>query len=70
MKDITKKVHKAIFEMDKDINGVPYTYENKDELAFGTEFEESWDQAMDYAHHVMSTPEFEKDIKEWLDNKS
>tara|TARA_R110000751_G_scaffold22064_1_gene62555 strand:+ start:977 stop:1150 length:174 start_codon:yes stop_codon:yes gene_type:complete len=54
----------------RDINGVPYTYENKDELAFGTEFEESWGQAMDYAHHVMSTPEFEKDIKEWLDNKS
>ena len=34
----------------RDINGVPYTYENKDELAFGTEFE--------------------KDIKEWIDNKS
>ena len=53
----------------RDINGVPYTYENKDELAFGTEFEESWDNAMEYAHHVMSTPEFEKDMKEWLDNK-
>ena len=25
----------------RDINGVPYTYENKDELAFGTEFEEA-----------------------------
>ena len=46
---------------------VPYS-EAVDKL--GTEFEESWDDAMDYAHHVMSTPEFEKDIKEWLDNKS
>jgi hypothetical protein len=34
------------------------------------EFEKSWDNAMEYAHHVMSTPEFEKDMKEWLDNKS
>ena len=26
--------------MTKDINGVEYSYENKDELAFGTYFEE------------------------------
>jgi hypothetical protein len=51
----------------RDINGVPYTYENKDELAFGTDFEDSWDNAMAYAHYVMTTPEFEKDMKEWLD---
>ena len=51
----------------RDINGVPYTYENKDELTFGTDFEDSWDNAMACAHHVMTTPEFEKDMKEWLD---
>ena len=26
--------------VEKDINGVEYSYENKDELAFGTEHEE------------------------------
>ena len=26
--------------VEKDINGVEYSYENKDELAFGTYFEE------------------------------
>ena len=26
--------------VEKDINGVEYSYENKDELAFGTEYEE------------------------------
>ena len=26
--------------MRKDVNGVLYAYENKDELAFGTDFEE------------------------------
>jgi|TARA_R100000742_G_C4232642_1_gene53885 hypothetical protein len=52
-----------------DINGIPYTYENKDELSFGTDFEDSWGRAMAYAHHVMTTPEFEQDMKEWLDKK-
>lgn len=48
----------------RDINGVPYTYENKDELAFGTEFEESWDDAMQHAHDVMETEQFANDMKE------
>jgi hypothetical protein len=31
------------------------------------DFEESWGKAMAYANQVMSTPEFEADMKEWLD---
>ena len=33
--------------MVKDINGVEYSYENKDELAFGTYFEEEAEEELE-----------------------
>ena len=35
--------------VEKDINGVEYSYENKDELAFGTEYEE---EEVEVTEHV------------------
>ena len=33
--------------VEKDINGVEYSYENKDELAFGTYFEEEAEEELE-----------------------
>ena len=33
--------------VEKDINGVEYSYENKDELAFGTYFEEEVEEELE-----------------------
>ena len=33
--------------LEKDINGVEYSYENKDELAFGTYFEEEAEEELE-----------------------
>jgi hypothetical protein len=39
----------------RDINGLPYIYENKDELAFGTDYMESEEYAKEHDEHNLQS---------------
>ena len=50
--------------MKTDINGVPYTYENKDELVFDIEDERTY---RGLTQEILDSLEFQKEYNEWLD---
>ena len=50
--------------MKTDINGVPWTYENKDELVFDIEDESTYRGS---TQEILNSPEFQKEYNEWLD---
>lgn len=50
--------------MKTDINGVPYTYKNKDELVFETEDERTYRGS---TQEILDSPEFQEEYNEWLD---
>jgi len=50
--------------MKTDINGVPYTYENKDELVFDIEDERTYRGS---TQEILNSSEFQKEYNEWLD---
>ncbi len=50
--------------MKTDINGVPWTYENKDELVFDPEEEKTYRGS---TQEILNSPEFQKEYNEWLD---
>ncbi len=50
--------------MKTDINGVPWTYENKDELVFDIEDESTYRGS---TQKILNSPEFQKEYNEWLD---
>jgi len=50
--------------MKTDINGVPYTYENKDELVFDIEDKGTYRGS---TQEILNSPEFQKEYNEWLD---
>ena len=50
--------------MKTDINGVPWTYENKDELVFDLENERTYRGS---TQEILNSPEFQKEYNEWLD---
>ncbi len=50
--------------MKTDINGVPYTYENKDELVFDIEDERTY---RGLTQEILDSREFQKEYNEWLD---
>ena len=50
--------------MKTDINGVPWAYENKDELVFDLEDERTYRGS---TQEILNSPEFQKEYNEWLD---
>tara|TARA_R100000541_G_scaffold36224_1_gene44306 strand:+ start:552 stop:728 length:177 start_codon:yes stop_codon:yes gene_type:complete len=51
--------------MKTDINGLPWTYENKDELVFETgELSKPLEGS---TQKILNSPEFQKEYNEWLD---
>jgi len=51
--------------MKTDINGLPWTYENKDELVFETgELSKPLEGS---TQEILNSAEFQKEYNEWLD---